>query len=634
MRTLLLIVWIFSCVFTLCNASLFAQNYSEKSIDNQFSKSSAQDSMALVSFYYQMKGHTWKHPWDLRQPMISWFGLSFLDGKLVEMDLSDNQLTIGFPNKLDSLQVFSNLEVLNLSENQFLDSKLPPAIGRLKKLKILELDKNNLTEIPKEIGQLENLQKLSLSKNKLKKLPAEIAQLKKLKELYLQDNLLEQIPKEIGKLTETELLNLSHNQLKELPMALKNLQKLKFMNVSGNYLRQLPDEIAALPNLQKLYLEANELEHLPPTLARNKNLNELKIAYNRLTFADLEAFADKSFRTFDYSPQDRIGLELDTNVLVMRSFVYSLPADAPDNQYQWQKNNTPTTELNSISLAFPKVRPDDASIYNCVVTNKRFPLLSLHSRSVSIRTQCGDPIKVRIQSKDPMLYCKGDSILTQLEAVSENENVNFQWYKDNEPIFQVNDRKITVRNTGTYKVQLSDAGHCGSFSADVTIGFYPLPQVEIEAEGSKLKIRSAYSPLLSYQWYLDGQAIKGATDSVITAQKQGRYVLKIKTETACTQSSNLVFMDETNLENVLWAKGVRVYPNPAREYLDIDIPSDLHKKLDIRLFTIEGKWVEQAKAANIDFGRYVINLQGISNGIYVLRIRTAEGELSKKILKE
>jgi len=56
-------------------------------------------------------------------------------------------------------------------------SYLPPEIGQLHQLQLLNLEKNELSSLPAEIGQLQQLQKLFLGKNQLKSLPPEIGQL-------------------------------------------------------------------------------------------------------------------------------------------------------------------------------------------------------------------------------------------------------------------------------------------------------------------------------------------------------------------------------------------------------------------------------------------------------------------------
>jgi internalin A len=88
---------------------------------------------------------------------------------------------------------------LRLYNNQL--SSLPPEIGQLASLRVLEVSVNHLTTLPPEIGQLGALQFLGLSKNELTNLPSEIPQLNNLCALYLEDNNLHHLPTTVGKLT-------------------------------------------------------------------------------------------------------------------------------------------------------------------------------------------------------------------------------------------------------------------------------------------------------------------------------------------------------------------------------------------------------------------------------------------------
>ena len=90
---------------------------------------------------------------------------------------------------------------------------LPPEIGELQSLTVLNLGFNRLSALPAEIGELSNLKVLYLNDNNLKTLPPEIGQLSNLRELYLSGNPLNDLPAELEKLPKLTKLNLGINQL-------------------------------------------------------------------------------------------------------------------------------------------------------------------------------------------------------------------------------------------------------------------------------------------------------------------------------------------------------------------------------------------------------------------------------------
>ena len=79
-------------------------------------------------------------------------------------------------------------EHLDLSGNYL--EELPTSINKLKNLKTLTLDNNQLRDLqfPHTICELSNLIMLSVSNNQLSVLPSNIERLKELKRLYLYNN--------------------------------------------------------------------------------------------------------------------------------------------------------------------------------------------------------------------------------------------------------------------------------------------------------------------------------------------------------------------------------------------------------------------------------------------------------------
>lgn len=77
----------------------------------------------------------------------------------------------------------------------------------------LYLNHNKITFIPPTIGKLRNLSVLDLSQNELSELPAEIGMLVNLREFFLFDNHLESLPYEMGTLYQLQILGVEGNPL-------------------------------------------------------------------------------------------------------------------------------------------------------------------------------------------------------------------------------------------------------------------------------------------------------------------------------------------------------------------------------------------------------------------------------------
>ena len=84
---------------------------------------------------------------------------------------------------------------LYLKKNQL--ASLPPDIGKLKALRIMDVSENQLEKLPSEIGQCTSLENLDLSENALQSICPEFGQLTNLQRLICFKNGLKTLPDEI-----------------------------------------------------------------------------------------------------------------------------------------------------------------------------------------------------------------------------------------------------------------------------------------------------------------------------------------------------------------------------------------------------------------------------------------------------
>ncbi|WP_066218664.1 T9SS type A sorting domain-containing protein [Formosa haliotis] len=142
----------------------------------------------------------------------------------------------------------------------------------------------------------------------------------------------------------------------------------------------------------------------------------------------------------------------------------------------------------------------------------------------------------------------------------------------------------------------------------------------------------------SFQWFKDGNAIDGAVNNsyVITnamLEDNGAYNYEVYDsnienfkwigETITLEFKEKLSVDETHLEKV-----IELYPNPVIEnVLRIKTNSNVEIQ-ELQFYNVLGKEVKQISNPS-DY----IDLSHISAGMYVIKIYTSEGELSKRIIK-
>ena len=190
------------------------------------------------------------------------------------------------------------LRVLNLEDNEFKGS-LPAELGSLVNLEILDLGDwaggyNNMTGgIPLQLGNLSNLKVLDLSGNDFDgPIPPELSELAKLEELHLESNPLQgNIPSELGTLKNLEVLTLGGARtllVGTIPPELGNLENLRELTITCVQLTgSIPPELGNLSHLRKLRLEGcygsgGLIGPIPRDLTRLEKLTSLNLANNDL----------------------------------------------------------------------------------------------------------------------------------------------------------------------------------------------------------------------------------------------------------------------------------------------------------------------------------------------------------------
>lgn len=232
----------------------------------------------ILRLFYIVNGGAEGASWGLNY--ADWFnmtvhecklsGINCKSGKITKIDLRGATLCSkksceALPNEFGFIG--ESLEVLDLSGSfsNFAAISIPPSIGMLSNLKILDLSNNNVKNIPNEIGNLTTLQILNLSQCRYQgQIPSALWKLQSLEKLNLSDNFFshQQFPSEIGMLTNIREFLMNRSQLSgTIPPELGNLSQLKGLEFYGNLLTgTIPSSFEKLTQLRKIDVFNNMLE--------------------------------------------------------------------------------------------------------------------------------------------------------------------------------------------------------------------------------------------------------------------------------------------------------------------------------------------------------------------------------------
>ncbi len=183
----------------------------------------------------------------------------------------------------------------------------------------------------------------------------------------------------------------------------------------------------------------------------------------------------------------------------------------------------------------------------------------------------------------------------------------------------------TYTESGTYTQNFINASGCDSI---LTIVLDLKGKLEHPVINVDVFVLSTTIPYQSYQWFLNGNIIQGATTRAITVTENGDYQVAVTNEGGCVDTSDIYTVTNiTGIDPVYLSNAIRIYPNPATDVVTIIAPVN---DLSVSIKAIDGRVVRQVNNTKN------ISVKELSAGLYVIEIKDKEGYTIKteKIIKE
>lgn len=182
---------------------------------------------------------------------------------------------------------------------------------------------------------------------------------------------------------------------------------------------------------------------------------------------------------------------------------------------------------------------------------------------------------------------------------------------------------INTPNEGNYHVTVSENGNCSATSNQINISIYPQTPVTVSVSGDTLTAYSANS----YQWFLNGLPITGATSSIYIAQSSGIYTLQITDTNGCIATSSPILI--TGITEELSEDSITISPNPSTGNWQLKVSAALIGST-VQLFDATGQIVFQSE---IRSPQSEITIPNIASGVYELRISSGNYNVVRKLVK-
>lgn len=130
----------------------------------------------------------------------------------------------------------------------------------------------------------------------------------------------------------------------------------------------------------------------------------------------------------------------------------------------------------------------------------------------------------------------------------------------------------------------------------------------------------------SYLWN------NNTTQRVLNVGADGWYSMKVTDTNGCSARDSVYIKLSTGTNWLKEDARISVYPNPALNYLFIDIELDKKQSLVMDIVSQEGKAVYQKKLENILEYRDEVDVSGFPEGLYYVRLYTKDAVVVKKII--
>ena len=216
--------------------------------------------------------------------------------------------------------------------------------------------------------------------------------------------------------------------------------------------------------------------------------------------------------------------------------------------------------------------------------------------------------------------CNGEGVNLNAQTAT---GYTYQWYNGNSIITGATNATYLANTSGSYTV-LVDLGSCSDTSNAIVVTVNALPSVIITQTVDTFYSNGSFN---TYQWYLNGTAIAGATNPNYTATQNGNYYVMVTDANNCSGQSNTILFT-VGIDEVDGGHLFSVSPNPFKESFVVKCPT---AKGTIIVSDLIGKTLVRLSLSK---PQTTIDMKGYTSGVYFVKYEDGEVCETVKVVKE
>ena len=276
--------------------------------------------------------------------------------------------------------------------------------------------------------------------------------------------------------------------------------------------------------------------------------------------------------------------------------------------------------------------------FNWVAVSANFADGTEGKRSIAIST-IPPPTALATNDKNEK-PCLFEAVVFESQSTDTLLEYNWQFGTNSEPneASTIGPHSVVYSKTGPNIAGLTISNEGGTdqifFILNVQDALESKPTELIKEGGGEYTFKSKINGANTYTWdFGDGNNGTGKTISH-TYTESGTYTITLEAENSCGIVTEI---DEVSINltsiNDLTERDFAITPNPNHGDFEVVLPDLEGNDVNIQLISIDGKLVDSRHLSSTSIGQKVV-WNSVSKGIYILKFRIGQREVSKKMIVE
>lgn len=293
--------------------------------------------------------------------------------------------------------------------------------------------------------------------------------------------------------------------------------------------------------------------------------------------------------------------------------------------HQWSKDNLIISgEIDTFLYA------KQAGSYKVIITNA----LGCSATSNTVVLGVNQAPLATATAQSDTIFCQGDSVKI---GANPGSGLTYQWQKDGVDIVGETYWFISAKQTGIYRVIVTNSNLCSTISNTVTV-IVNSPPINL---GQDINICPTHQITLDAGAGMDNYLWStGDTTQTILVDSSGfggignsKDFMVTVMQQSCTNSDTITItlIDCTGIPENFKPFGINLYPNPSNGKINFDIPASVGN-LEITIYNSVGQKFFSEQITSQTKTLKTIDISSLAKGIYFISLKTADKQHFVKLL--